>query len=129
MRKHHILVLDDSPLVLEIVRVSLERAGYTVTTAGNLEELEAERARCKPDLLLMDIQMPEAYGDDVAMVLRAVRGVEIPIILFSSIDADKLGHRIKDAEVDAFVPKRAGIEAVIAQIRTILRQAVTHAEG
>jgi two-component system OmpR family response regulator len=115
-----ILVMDDSALVLEMTRFALERVGYAVSTARTLEELEAQRAQEPPDLLLIDVQMPEAYGDDVAMVLRAVRGVNVPILLFSCLDEAELARRAVEAEVDGYVPKRAGIGAVIERIRALL---------
>jgi DNA-binding response OmpR family regulator len=115
-----ILVMDDSPLVLEMTRFALERSGFKVTTASCLEELEEGRARGEHDLVLIDIQMREAYGDDVAMVLRAVRGVNVPILLFSCLDETELARRAAEAEVDGFVPKRAGIRAVIERIHGLL---------
>ena len=118
-RKRRILVMDDSALVLDMTRFALERAGYDVTTASRLEDLELERADGEHDLILLDVQMPEAFGDDVAMVLRAVRGVDVPIVLFSAIDPAELAARAADAEVDAFVPKRDGIAAVVARIGAI----------
>ena len=72
-----ILIVDDSPMVLELVTVALEAEGYEVLCANDLNELEDHCQYGDPDLILMDVQMPEAFGDDVAMVLRLVRGVNI----------------------------------------------------
>ena len=66
--------------------------------------------------------MPESYGDDVAAVLRAVRGVKTPIVLFSSLAESDLSERARQAEIEGFVSKSAGIEALVARIRELLAQ-------
>src|SRR5262249_13466818 len=81
-----ILLVDDSPLTLAVTREALEDAGYTVLCARDLEEMEKHRGSHKPDLILMDVQMPEAFGDDVAMVLRGAKGIRTPIYLLSTLD-------------------------------------------
>ncbi len=61
-------------------------------TAGNMNELEGQVAVGPPDLVLLDVRMPEAYGDDVATVLRAVRGMSVPIYLFSTLADPRTNH-------------------------------------
>ena len=75
-----VAVVDDSPLALEMTRRALEQGGFAVVTASTIAELEAVFAREAPDLLLVDVNMPEMYGDDVVMVLKRVRRIEIPIL-------------------------------------------------
>jgi two-component system OmpR family response regulator len=115
-----ILVFDDSPMVLDVTRFALERAGYQVAIARTLAELEHEQERFAADLLLIDIQTPEAMGDDVAMVLRAVRGIKAPIFLFSSLEERELAQRARDAEIDGYISKWIGVEAVVARVQEIL---------
>jgi len=115
-----VLVVDDSQILLEVARFALEAEGYDVVTALNLDELEARRAARPPDLIVMDVQMPESYGDDVAAVLRAMRGVRAPILLFSSLGERELSERARIAEVDGYIPKSAGIEALVARINGLL---------
>ncbi len=117
--RHRILMMDDSPLFLEMAREALEGAGFTVLCAQNLEELERRTAE-RPDLVLMDVQMPEAFGDDVAMVMRAVRGVNVPIYLLSSLDEDELAARAGEAEIEGFISKSAGVDALVTRVRSIL---------
>src|SRR6476646_11878006 len=104
-----VIVMDDSPIVLDVVRASLEAAGFDVFTATNLDELETTRVAHPPDLVLLDVQMPEMFGDDVGEVLRNVREVHVPILLFSRLDEAALAKRTRDAQLDGFVTKRAGI--------------------
>ncbi|NVL83866.1 response regulator, partial [Escherichia coli] len=87
------------PLVLELTRSVLEAEGYLVTTATDLDSFEAARRRTMPDLILVDVQMPEAFGDDVALTLRGAYGEQAPIILLSSLDDEELSRRASYANV------------------------------
>ena len=65
-----ILVVDDSPLTLEALRRGLEAAAFVVRSAGELADIPKTARGTDLDLILMDVEMAEAFGDDVAMVLR-----------------------------------------------------------
>jgi DNA-binding response OmpR family regulator len=116
----NVLIIDDSPLVLELTRSVLEAEGYSVTTATDLDSFEDARRRTMPDLILVDVQMPEAFGDDVALTLRGAYGEQAPIILLSSLDDDELARRASYANVTGWVSKKAGFDALIAKLREIL---------
>ncbi|HJZ87337.1 MAG TPA: response regulator [Polyangia bacterium] len=115
-----VLILDDSPLILEVARAALEQAGYGVLVAATLDELEHHRVHGRPDLVLLDVNMPEAFGDDVAAVLRTIRGLKVPILLFSNLDEDELARRAAEAGIDGFISKRAGIPAFVERVRALL---------
>ena len=119
-RRKQILVVDDSPLVLEMMTAALGDAGYDVLTAADLRELDHHRAHSRPDLVLMDVQMPEAFGDDVAMVLRQAKDVQAPIYLLSTLDEQELRRRAEEAEIDGFICKHIGVEAIIDRVRQIV---------
>jgi DNA-binding response OmpR family regulator len=118
-----IVLIDDSPLILEMVGGALSDAGFEALCARDLAELEGRLAGSSLDLVLVDVQMPEAYGDDVAAVLRAVRGIRAPIYLLSSLDDAELARRATEGEIDGFIPKRLGVEAIVARVREILEEA------
>jgi DNA-binding response OmpR family regulator len=118
--KQSILIMDDSPIVLETLRAVLEASGYAVTTVANLTELESARVSSHPDLFILDVQMPEAFGDDVGRVLREVKRVDAPILLFSGLPEAALAERTRDAELAGFVPKTAGLDALIDRVRALL---------
>jgi len=118
--KKTILLVDDSPLTLQVTREALEGAGYAVLCARDLEEMEQHRKSGKLDLILMDVQMPEAFGDDVAMVLRGAKGLRIPIYLLSTLEDAELAQRAREAEIDGFIPKRIGMEGLVERVRAIL---------
>jgi CheY-like chemotaxis protein len=118
-RPARILLFDDSRLFLAVTGEALETAGYEVLIADNLESLEAQRKKA-PDLLLMDVQTPEAFGDDVAAVLRALHGVEVPILLLSSLEVADLEQRAREAEIDGFISKQSGLATILTRVREAL---------
>src|SRR5436190_11838840 len=78
----HILVVDDEPRIAEIARDYLERAGYRVTVAGNgVDALAIARAR-HPDLIVLDLGLPQMDGLDVTRALR--RQSNVPIIMLTA---------------------------------------------
>jgi DNA-binding response OmpR family regulator len=114
-----ILLVDDSSLIRASATQALETAGYQVTVRAAFDEL-LEHGIDGFDLILMDVQMPELYGDDVAFTLRGQRGVTTPIYLFSSIEEGELAGLAKDAGVDGYIPKSAGLDELVARVRRIL---------
>ena len=114
-----ILLIDDSPLILAAAKHGLEQAGFEVSTRSTFDELMSLPIDGH-DLILMDVQMPELYGDDVAMVLRHERGVTIPIYLFSSLDPTELAERTAAARVDGYISKQQDITHMVARVREIL---------
>jgi DNA-binding response OmpR family regulator len=115
-----ILLVDDSALIRESAAQALTTAGYQVSVRAAFDEL-IEHGLDGFDLILMDVQMPELYGDDVAFTLRGERGVTTPIYLFSSIDVDELAGLAADAGVDGYISKNAGLDNLVARVHEILR--------
>jgi DNA-binding response OmpR family regulator len=113
---HKILIIDDSPLVLELTRHALMDEGFDVSVATTLDEFEALRVAQPPDLILVDVQMPEAFGDDLTALLRGAYSVKVPIFLLSSLADDELAERAKAAEATGFISKRAGLEKLVALV-------------
>jgi len=116
-----ILIMDDSELFLELTREALTRVGYDVSVARNLGELE--NGPPAMDLVLMDVQMPEAFGDDLGMVLRHVRGLQAQIYLLSSLEAADLEQRVADAGLDGFISKQVGLDELVARVGEIVGSA------
>jgi len=114
----HILLIDDSPLIQATAKHALEEAGFEVATRGTFDELMSQPIEGH-DLILMDVQMPELYGDDVAMVLRD-RGLATPIYLFSSLEPAELAERAKAAGVDGVISKQQDLSEMVARVREIL---------
>jgi CheY-like chemotaxis protein len=120
-RSKTILVMDDSEIVLELVRAELEAEGFAVRCAGDREALERESsAPGSIDLVLMDVQMPELFGNEVAVVLREEYGVRCPIYLFSSLENSELEERVKQAGVSGYISKRDGMDALVDRVIEIV---------
>jgi DNA-binding response OmpR family regulator len=125
----HILLLDDSPFALALTQAALEAAGFDVAMALDLATFEAELRRRSPDLILVDVQMPEAFGDDVAATLRGFHGITTPIFLLSNLEEGELARRAREAEVDGYISKRHGLDAIVAQVQRVLGGTVTGTRG
>ena len=114
-----VLILDDSPIMLEAVEQALLSAGYRALPAADLAGLE----RClmeRPDLLIIDVNMPEAYGDDVGAMLREMRGMSVPILLFSGLEEAELAARAAEGGFDGYVVKDAGMKPLLDKVRALL---------
>jgi CheY-like chemotaxis protein len=127
MSARRILVVDDSPFTGEAVAWALRGAGFVVDVARDLWDLERPDLE-QPDLVLMDVVLQEAFGDDLAMLLRAVRGFVCPIVLLSSLPDHLLERRAADAELDGFISKRSGLAGIVTRAREVLGVAIVEAE-
>ena len=119
---HRILLVDDSALIRVSAAQALESAGFVVTVRAAFDEL-LEHGIEGFDLILMDVHMPELYGDDVAFTLRGERGVTTPIYLFSSLEERELAKLAADAGIDGYVLKSGGLDALVERVRQILAPA------
>jgi DNA-binding response OmpR family regulator len=116
MGRGTVLVVDDSPLTVEAVRRGLEATGFTVRSACDLASIPRP---LDVDLVLMDVEMAEAFGDDLALVLRTDEAGP-PIYLLSALEEEELADRAVAAGVDGFIPKRAGVGEVVHRVESIL---------
>jgi DNA-binding response OmpR family regulator len=121
--RQRVLLIDDSAFILEVLEAAFEREGYEVAAAVNLQQLEDHIAQKKPDLVILDVQMPEAFGDDVAQILKHVRDVRVPMLLFSNLPGHVLEVKARDAEIDGWVTKGDGIPTLLEKARALLRSA------
>ncbi len=101
-----VLVCDDDPDVLALVRVIVEAAGMHVATLAQPERLLDELERVRPSLLLLDINLGNADGIALARAVRAVdRFAALPLIIFSTQSDARTRQRALDAGADEFIPK------------------------
>jgi two-component system KDP operon response regulator KdpE len=116
-----VLVVDDEPQILRSLRTSLAANDYEVLTAGTGEEAIALAAASLPDLVIVDLGLPDIDGTEV---VRNIRGwSEVPIIVLSVRDRqdDKIGAL--DAGADDYVTKPFGLGELLARIRAAQRRA------
>lgn len=118
----NILVVDDQPINIKLLQHKLEREGYEVTTAYNgIECLEAV-ARKKPDLILLDIMMPEMDGIETCQKLKESEETEVIPIIFITAKSSKQGklEGLKVGAVD-YITKPIDLEETLARVQTQLR--------
>jgi two-component system, OmpR family, KDP operon response regulator KdpE len=122
-----VLVVDDEPQIRRALRTSLQAHGYTVETAGVGEQAVVSAAESSPDLVFLDLGLPDLDGTDVIRRIRSFS--EVPIIVLSVRDrqADKVAAL--DAGADDYVAKPFGMEEVLARLRAQLRRAQTEEAG
>src|SRR5262249_18779658 len=90
-RMKTVLVIDDSEIVLELTKAALEKAGYHVVTRDRPSGSVAAILRDKPDIVLLDVNMPSLQGDVIAKILvRAMKNPDTLILLHSSMSIDTL---------------------------------------
>jgi len=118
--KKTVVLFDDSPLVLEAVEAALVARGFLVRAAETIGELDRLLASSTPDLFVLDVQMPEAFGDDVGEVLRVVRKYEAPILLYSSVDSAELARRVEAAKLDGYASKDEGVDVLVNKVVELL---------
>jgi two-component system phosphate regulon response regulator PhoB len=118
-----VLVVEDEPAILELLRVNLVDAGYEVTGVPDAEAARASLKEALPDLLLLDWMLPGQSGLALARQLRAeARTKELPIIMVTarSDEADKVAGL--EAWVDDYVTKPFSPRELKARIKAVLRR-------
>lgn len=120
MNAANILVVDDEPQIRRVLRSTLTTQGYVITEAKTGEEaLEALRKE-RPDLVLLDMNMPGMGGIETC---REIRGAsDAPIIMLTVRNAERDKVAALDAGADDYVVKPFGIEELLARIRAALRR-------
>jgi two-component system response regulator MprA len=115
-----LIVEDDAPLREVLVR-SLRAEGFAARAVGSARELFAQALDHHPDVLVIDIGLPDADGRDLCQALRA-RGVGSPVLFLTARDA--LTDRLSGFSVggDDYVTKPFDIEEVVARLQALLRR-------
>ena len=118
-----ILIIEDNDKNLKLVRDVLQVKGYATVEAGNAEDgIALARAR-KPDLVLMDIQLPGMSGIDAIGVLRAdpaTAGIPVVAVTASVMPQDR--NKITEAGFDAYVGKPINLKEFLDTVRTMLER-------
>jgi two-component system KDP operon response regulator KdpE len=115
----HILVIDDEPQILRALRTILTEKGYRVTTASTGEEGLALAAATVPDVVILDLGLPDMDGAAVCGRLR--EWTHVPIIVLSVRDSEQDKATVLDMGADDYLTKPFGIEELLARIRVALR--------
>ncbi len=119
MTPTHILVIDDEPQILRALRTILTEKGFRVTTASRGEEGLTLAAAGEPDLIILDLGLPDIDGIEVCSRLR--EWTRSPIIVLSVRDTEREKVAALDRGADDYLTKPFGIEELLARVRVALR--------
>lgn len=122
---HQIVVVEDEPGIRDVLRVLLHAANYRVVEAESAARGEVEARAHKPDLLLVDLGLPDRDGTELIRRVRAWSAV--PIIVLSARTAEEQKIAALDAGADDYVTKPFAAAELLARVRAALRRNATGA--
>ncbi len=120
MNAASILVVDDEPQIRRVLRSTLSTHGYVIMEAKTGEEALESMRKERPDLILLDMNMPGMGGIEACRQIR--RTSDAPIIMLTVRNAERDKVAALDAGADDYVVKPFGIEELLARIRAALRR-------
>ncbi len=118
-----VLVIDDDPSLLRALRVGLEAEGHEVTTAANGERGLSQTALTAPDIVVLDLGLPDIDGLEVSQRIR--QWSDVPIIILSATGAENRKIEALDGGANDYVTKPFSMGELEARIRAVLRNRPT----
>ena len=116
-----VLVVDDDPALLRALRIGLEARGFEVIVAHTGAEGLSRAAQAMPDLVVLDLGLPDIDGVEVCRRLR--QWTEVPVIVLSALDTEDRKVLALDSGADDYVTKPFGMQELEARLRVALRHA------
>ena len=120
MANERILVVDDDGITVELLTFCLNKHSYRVLSAYDGEQAIELARRCQPDLIILDLLLPQMGGLEVCRVLRAES--QVPIIMLTACSPDKYKVAGLDLGADDYMTKPFRLRELLARIRTVLRR-------
>ena len=117
--KPRVLVVDDEPAILRFLKPALEANDYEVMSAATLAEALKRIAKEPPDVVVLDLGLPDGDGKDVIRQVR--QWSQVPIIVLSAREREAEKIEALDLGADDFVNKPFGVGELMARLRTALR--------
>lgn len=101
-----IVIIEDDPVINQMYRMKFEANGFDVSTASDGQSGVDLVAKIKPDIILLDIQMPHMHGDEALAKIRATdAGKTIPVIILTNVGKEEAPARLKDLGVSSYIVK------------------------
>lgn len=123
MQKRHMLVVEDDEDILELVAYNLVKAGYRVTRAATGREALARVAEEPPDLVVLDLMLPETDGTEVCRRLRGdVNTSAIPVVMLTAKGEESDIVAGLELGADDYITKPFSPKVLLARIRAVLRR-------
>lgn len=121
-KKPKVLVVDDEPQILRVMRAGLPARGYEVRTASDGDEALEEIRKEMPDIVILDLVMPGMSGLEVCRRVREF--APVPIIVLSAKGGERDKVAALDSGADDYVTKPFGMDELLARVRAVLRRAM-----
>ncbi|MBN1427095.1 MAG: response regulator transcription factor [Anaerolineae bacterium] len=121
------LIIDDEPAVRKLVRVNLESRGFVVDDVSGGTEAIRYLKQAWPDVIILDLVMPDIDGIDICIWIRAQS--DVPIIVLTAHDEEDLMIRALNAGADDYVTKPFSPPVLIARLQAVLRRAARRIRG
>jgi len=116
-----VLVVDDEAYITDLVGTALGYEGFEIGVAGTGREALAEAGSFRPDLVLLDVMLPDLDGLEVCRRLRA-EGARVPVIFLTARDASEDAVKGLTVGGDDYVTKPFSLQELIARVRAVLRR-------
>lgn len=127
--KNNILVVDDEPDIRELIEYNLKKEGYEVTTAANGKEAIALSKRNIPDLIILDIMMPEMDGIETCRLMRAMPEFKNTFMVFLTARSEEYSEIAGfNVGADDYIAKPIKPRALVSRINAILRRNIQQEE-
>ncbi len=118
---HRVLVVDDEPNIVDVVAMALRFQGFEVASAASGKEALSAVESFRPEVMILDVMLPDMEGFEVAERLGAERG-HVPILFLTARDASEDKLRGLTTGGDDYMTKPFSLEELVARIRNILRR-------
>ncbi|MEJ6736097.1 MAG: response regulator transcription factor [Flavobacteriales bacterium] len=123
MSKEKILLVDDEPDIIEFLGYNLTKEGYDVTTSTSGKEAVALAKKIKPDLILLDVMMPEMDGIETCQEIRGIDDIKNTLIAFLSARGEDYSQVAGlDAGADDYITKPIKPRLLASRVKAILRR-------
>lgn len=117
-----VLVVDDEPKIRELVRSYLEREGYSVLEAGTGQRALETASRAEPDLIVLDLMLPDVSGEEVARSIRSISDTPIIMLTAKAAEDDRVaGLRLG---ADDYLVKPFSPRELVARVEAVLRRSI-----
>ncbi len=124
-----ILLVDDEQDILELIRYNLEKEGFEIHTASNGKEAVEKAHQVKPDLILLDVMMPEMDGIETCMLLRETEAFKHTLIAFLTARGEDYSQIAGfDSGADDYITKPLKPRVLVSRVKALLRRGGSMAE-
>lgn len=129
MSNNKILLVDDEEDILEMIRYNLEKEGYDVETASNGKEAIEKAKKFAPNLIILDVMMPEMDGIETCLAIKDIKGLGNPMIAFLTARGEDYSQIAGfDSGADDYITKPIKPRVLISRIKALLRRSNAESE-